>query len=218
MKNCLTLNSRLDKSGRECGGPVLPHSFFDRKTPEVARDLIGRELVRNYKGTLLRARIVETEAYLEKDDPAAHCAGGPTPRSKVMWDEPGTIYVYFIYGNYFMLNFVTEPKGTAGAVLIRAVEPVEGIEKMAFNRGVDAAKATRKRIVNLTNGPAKLVMALGVNGKLNGKLLGLPELAVCEGNPVRESQVITTTRIGISVATDLPLRFYERDNPFVSKK
>ncbi len=128
-----------------------------------------------------------------------------------MFGKAGVIYVYFIYGNYFMLNFVTEKTGSAGAVLIRAVEPLEGISVMERNRSLKAGKA-------LTNGPAKLVLALGIDGTLNGKPLGFPHLAVCEGKPVRRKDLVTTTRIGIKVAQDLPLRFYEKGNCYVSKQ
>lgn len=186
----------------------------------VARDLLGREIVRKAGKTLMRARIVETEAYLEKNDPAAHCSRGPTPRAKVMFGAPGVIYVYFIYGNYFMLNFVTETAGTAGAVLIRAVEPLEGVSMMACNRKIEREQLERmtpKQLRELTNGPAKLVLAMGINGSLNGRPLGLPELAVAEGRPVQDGAIVTTARVGISVAKELPLRFYERGNPFVSK-
>lgn len=188
---------------------LLPSSFFARQTALVARDLLGRDLVRFIGKRQLRVRIVETEAYLEKGDPAAHCSRGPTPRAKVMFGEPGTIYVYFIYGNYFMLNIVTEKPGCAGAVLIRAVEPVVGVEEMSRKRG-------GKKLHDLTNGPAKLVMAMGIDGSLNGKMLGLPHLAVAQGEPVAEKNIVTTTRIGINVAKDLPLRFYVKGNPFVS--
>jgi DNA-3-methyladenine glycosylase len=177
---------------------------------KVARDLLGRQIVRKVEGKWLRARIVETEAYLEHGDEAAHCSRGPTPRARVMFGEPGTIYVYFIYGNYHMLNFVTEKPGRAGAVLIRAVEPLEGLEVM---------RRKRKRVTphELTNGPAKLVLALGINDSLNGKPLGLPHLAVTEGKRVASRDVVTTTRIGINVAKELPLRFYEKGNAFVSR-
>src|SRR4051812_22749293 len=114
---------------------MLSSSFFSRDTITVAMDLLGRDIVREFRGISLRARIVETEAYLQEGDPAAHCSRGPTPRAKIMFQDPGVIYVYFIYGNYFMLNFVTEPPGKAGAVLIRAVEPLEGIKTMARLRG-----------------------------------------------------------------------------------
>lgn len=203
----------------------VPHSFFSRDTVSVARELLGYELVREIslprssKKALLRARIVETEAYLEQGDPAAHCHRGPTPRAKVMFGAPGTIYVYFIYGNYYMLNFVTEPLGVAGAVLIRAVEPLEGTEHMAKRRGISSDEIPQGRALwNLTNGPAKLVLAFGIDKRLNGTLQGLPELAVVKGEqPVSKSQIVETTRIGISVAKELPFRFYVKGSPFVSR-
>ena len=188
---------------------LLPSSFFNRQTAKVARDLLGRDLIRHVGKHRLKARIVETEAYLEKGDPAAHCSRGPTPRAKVMFGEPGTIYVYYIYGNYFMLNIVTEKPGVAGAVLIRAVEPVEGEKEMSRRR-------KGKKLRDLTNGPAKLVLAMGIDGSLNGKMLRLPHLAIANGEPVADKDVVTTTRIGINVAKDLPLRFYVKGNPFVS--
>lgn len=200
---------------KECGS-LLPHSFFERSTVDVAKELLGCEIVRIFNGSLLRARIVETEAYLEKCDPAAHCSRGPTPRAKVMFGEPGTIYVYFIYGNYFMLNFVTEKLGTPGAVLIRAVEPIVGFQTMRQLRG--QSNSSTKQLISLTNGPGKLARAFGIDKTLNGKKLKMPELAVFEGRKrVTSQNIVTTTRVGISVAKDLPLRFYERTNPFVSK-
>ncbi|MEW6057984.1 MAG: DNA-3-methyladenine glycosylase [Bdellovibrionota bacterium] len=201
----------------ERGRDLVSPSFFDRKTLKVARDLLGREIIRQVGPSWLRARIVETEAYLEKDDPAAHCSRGPTPRAKVMFGPPGVIYVYFIYGNYFMLNFVTEKEGKAGAVLIRAVEPVEGIETMVQLRGIRSEVLRGRSLLQLTNGPAKLVLALGIDGSLNGKPLALPHLAVARGKPVADKDVVVTTRIGINVAKELPYRFYEKGNPFVSK-
>jgi len=222
------------RSSIECGGSqgrpkpafdLLPHSFFSRDTVTVARELLGHELVREISAPrssekiFLRARIVETEAYLEQGDPAAHCSRGPTPRAKVMFGLPGTIYVYFIYGNYYMLNFVTEPMGKAGAVLIRAVEPLEGTDIMAKRRGISSKENLQGRSLwNLTNGPAKLVLAFGIDKRLNGTLLGLPKLAVVRGErSVSKSQAVATTRVGISVAKELPFRFYEKGSPFVSR-
>lgn len=198
-------------------GRVLPHSFFARGTVTVARELLGREIVRKVGATWLRARIVETEAYLDQGDPAAHCSRGPTPRAKVMFGKPGTIYVYFIYGNYFMLNFVTERPGKAGAVLIRGAEPLDGLPVMARLRGWGARDLDGKKRIPLTSGPAKLALALGIDGRLNGKPLALPGLAVAEGKPVEKSDIVTTARIGINVGKDLPLRYFEKGNPFVSK-
>lgn len=218
MKGCSKISSiKLIGDGSGFEQKLLPSSFFSRDTVKVARELLGCEIVRKVGRKWLRARIVETEAYLEKGDPAAHCAKGPTPRAKIMFEDPGIIYVYFIYGNYFMLNFVTEPHGTAGAALIRAVEPIDGIEFMAERRGARFDELKGKRLFNLTNGPAKLVLALGVDGSLNGKPLGLPHLAVVKGSPVAKDEIVATTRIGISVAQDLPLRFYVKGNPFVSR-
>ena len=192
------MESLSTSSSANVSSSELSRSFFARDTVRVARELLGCEIVREVGPKRLRARIVETEAYLGDGDAAAHCSRGPTPRAKVMFGPPGTIYVYFIYGNYFMVNFVTEKTGKAGAVLIRAVEPVEGIDRS-------------------TNGPAKLVMALGIDGSLNSKMLGLPHLAVFKGKKVRDRDVVRTTRIGISKAKELRLRFYEKGNPFVSK-
>jgi DNA-3-methyladenine glycosylase len=196
----------------------LSRDFFDRDTIAVARDLLGREIVRELKtrtGTkFLRARIVETEAYLQDGDPAAHCSRGPTPRARVMFQDPGLLYVYFIYGNYFMLNFVTEKPGKAGAVLIRAVEPLEGIETMEKLRFKGRSKKTIRR--ELTNGPAKLVMAMGINGSLNGRPVGFPHLAVAEGMKTKTDQVAVATRVGISAGKELPYRFYVKGNSFVS--
>ena len=191
---------------------LLPQKFFERATTTVARELIGKHLLRKVDGVWLRSRIVETEAYLGKGDPGSHSAKGPTPRSAVMFGPPGVIYVYFIYGNYFMLNFVTERDGKAGAVLIRAVEPLEGIEKMKQLRGKKHA------LRNLTSGPAKLAMALGITADLNKKELGSPHLAVEDAPSVSRNKIVKTTRIGITEGADLELRFYEKDNGFVSKR
>ncbi len=181
---------------------------------------MGREILRKLGRHWLRARIVETEAYLGAGDPASHSARGPTPRSSVMFGKPGVIYVYFIYGNYFLLNFVTEKPGKAGAVLIRAVEPIEGIPTMAKLRklGLTAPVLTDRQMLQLTSGPAKLTLAMGIDGSLNKKPLGLPHLAVLEGKPLARARIIEAGRIGISDGRDLKLRFYEKGNRFVSRK
>lgn len=198
----------------------LSGSFFDRPTLRVAKDLIGKVIVRTVdvhgKKIKLKARIVETEAYLGKDDPASHSSRGKTKRNEVMFREPGLIYVYFIYGNYEMLNFVTEKNGTAGAVLIRAIEPIEGEEvmkKFRFNMRSKIHKKALKK-TELTSGPAKLTMALNINRKLNGIKLGTKELVVFDAPKVKN--IVQTTRIGISQGSDLPFRFYEKNNPYVS--
>ncbi len=194
----------------------LSDSFFDRPTLKVAKDLIGKVIVRTVdvrgKKIKLKARIVETEAYLGKNDPASHSSRGKTKRNEVMFGKPGIIYVYFIYGNYEMLNFVTEKEGTAGAVLIRAIEPIEGEEFMKEFRTRVRKKAIKQ--TELTSGPAKLTMALNVDRKLNGLKIGTKELEVLDAPKVKG--IVQTTRIGISQGSDLPFRFYEKNNPFVS--
>lgn len=196
----------------------LSDSFFERPTLKVAKDLIGKVIVRTVdvrgKKIKLKARIVETEAYLGKNDPASHSSRGKTKRNEVMFGEPGLIYVYFIYGNYEMLNFVTEKNGIAGAVLIRAVEPIEGTEVMKQFRTKYRKKTLKE--TELTSGPAKLTMALNVDRKLNGIKLGSQELEVLDAPKVKG--IIQTTRIGISQGSDLPFRFYEKNNPYVSVK
>ncbi|MGE4232358.1 MAG: DNA-3-methyladenine glycosylase [Bacteriovoracia bacterium] len=190
----------------------MSHSFFSRPTLVVARELLGKELVRRVNGTLLRSTIIETEAYLEHGDPAAHCVKR-TPRSEVMFGPPGTIYVYFIYGNYFMLNFVTEPENTAGAVLIRATKPIEGIEKMKELRQKKKVIDAKTLENNLLDGPAKVALAYGIDKNLNGKYLettGLKldsGLGVSLGKKILDGDVIRTPRIGISKGQDLLYRF-----------
>jgi len=178
---------------------MLNEKFFERDTKKVAKELLGKVLVYgNCKG-----KIVETEAYYGTGDPGSHAFKGPTPRSKIMFGPPGYVYVYFTYGNHFMLNFITEENGKPGAVLIRAVEPLEGITAMKRRRKND----------NLTNGPGKLTQAFGIDKKLNGTIG-----KVYIENSDEKPKIITTTRIGIKAGSDLPYRFYIKDNKFISIK
>jgi DNA-3-methyladenine glycosylase len=179
----------------------LPPSFYQRSTDVVARELLGKLLVRQINGKLIKARIVETEAYFGQDDPASHACRGKTKRNAVMFGAPGCAYVYFNYGMHYLLNVVTEPEGKAGAVLIRAVEPVAGLPK----------------IVNLTNGPAKLTKALGIDLTFNGKALNSPTLGIIDGDDRQNYKIVASPRIGISQGQELFLRFYIAANPFVSK-
>ncbi|TFG06794.1 DNA-3-methyladenine glycosylase [Candidatus Thorarchaeota archaeon] len=177
-------------------------AFFARRTDIVARDLLGKILA---KGDL-RGKIVETEAYM--DEPGSHAhRGNKTPRNEVMFGPPGHIYVYFTYGMHHMLNFVCEEEGTPGAVLIRAVEPMEGMDKMAENRG---------RTENLTNGPARVTQAFGIDTRHNGQKLG-EEIRILDSGE-KPSNICTTTRIGLSEGWGLPLRYYIQGNEWVSKK
>jgi DNA-3-methyladenine glycosylase len=188
---------------------LLPASFFARDTVTVARDLLGKILVSRSGDTLTGGRIVETEAYLGPGDPGSHAFRGMTPRTRVMFGPPGRAYVYFTYGNHHMLNLITEEDGVAGGVLIRAVEPLFGVEEMERRRN-------GRPLPELTNGPGKVAAALGVDLSDYGSELGEGRLAVYDAAPPREP-VAVSGRVGLSAGWDAPLRFYLKGNPFVSK-
>jgi DNA-3-methyladenine glycosylase len=178
----------------------IEKSFFARDTETVAKDLLGCKIIRNG----MAGKIVETEAYLE-DDPASHAYPRKTERNRLMYETHGRVYVYLCYGIHHMLNFTAEKEGTGG-VLIRALEPLEGIGEMKKNRGVGKKE-------NLCNGPGKICEALKISKELNGTKAG-EEIELEEGsNPDFE----TSTRIGINKAQDRELRFYIPDNKFVSQ-
>jgi DNA-3-methyladenine glycosylase len=191
---------------------VLPPSFYDRHTVEVAKDLLGKILWVKDRSGISAGRIVETEAY-RSDDPASHSARGETPRAAIMFGEPGVAYVYFIYGNYEMLNFVTEPEGRAGAVLVRALEPVAGLEHMARRRNLELTERGR---LELARGPGKLCRALGVRMDHNGSRLRGPELFVTDDGFVPEG-ISVSPRVGIRLGTETLWRFFVTGSPFVSK-
>lgn len=197
----------------------FPSDFFLRPTVEVAQALLGALLVHDTPGGRLIGRIVETEAYLH-NDPACHgvreLPGGgvlhkKTPRNATMFGPAGHAYVYFTYGNHFMLNVVTQPEGVPEAVLIRALEPIEGIEIMMQLRGMGDPRM-------LTNGPGKLTKALAIDRAFDGHDVAHPPLRLLQGKPVPAERIVTTTRIGISRAVECPWRFYERENAWVSKR
>lgn len=192
----------------------LPRSFYDRDTLRVARDLLGCYLVREYEGTLLVARILETEAYVGPDDKASHAAVGRTSRNAVMFGPPGYAYVYVIYGMHHCLNVVTERPGYPAAVLIRAGEPVLGVEIMRARRG-------RRPDSELLNGPAKICQAMAIDLRLNGHdLCTGKELWLAPGNPVPDEEVVTGPRVGVRGdlrARTVPWRFAIRGHPGVSK-
>jgi DNA-3-methyladenine glycosylase len=194
------------------GGRILPEHFFARDTVEVAQDLLGQDLLRRTTRGELRARIVEVEAYLDEDDPASHAAAGKNSRARIFWGPPGRAYVFLIYGLHHCLNIVTRPKGQAGCVLIRAVEPLKGLDLMRQYRPNQINK-------NLTNGPAKLCQALNIDRAQNGMNVTLPqsELQVIMGL-VPNFKMEITPRIGIGKAKDKMLRFAISGNPYVSKK
>jgi len=186
----------------------LGRSFFSRYTPEVAQDLLGCLLVRRAGRRTLSGKIVEVEAYRGSDDPASHSYRGATKRSSIMFGEAGHVYVFFSYGFHWCLNFTTEKEGQPGAVLIRALEPVEGIEQMAKNRGVS-------EVGRLTNGPGKLTEAFAIDGSLNGEdVVKSTRLYLLSRE--RAVRVGTSARIGISKGRELPWRYFIEANPFVS--
>lgn len=192
-------------------GPHLPASFHDRPTELVARDLLGRIVVCDTAGGATTATIVETEAYTGPEDPACHAVAGITRRTEALFGPAGTSYVYFIYGMYWCFNVVTRERGHGSAVLIRAVRPIGGIEIMRRRR------PRARRDVDLTNGPGKLCLAMGIDGTMNGLSLRTGPINLRAGTPVEDASVIVTPRIGITHAADWPLRFFVKDDPFVSK-
>lgn len=196
------------RRGNASGRP-LKSGFFDRDPREVAPELIGCMLLSRVDGVEAGGVIVETEAYLGSDDPGSHAATrGITKRNAVMYDRPGTVYVYFTYGNHHMLNLVCCPEGTAGAVLIRALEPTVGFDVMIGRR-----EGRRER--DLANGPGKLAAALGVDLTDNGSRLVAGRLIVYDGSVPRD-EVETSGRIGLSAGHELHLRYYLRASAFVS--
>src|SRR4051794_22263121 len=187
-------------------GRILPRTFYKRSAVDVARELLGKVLTHGPAAGI----IVETEAYLGREDLAAHSARGITDRTRVIFGPPGHAYVYFIYGMYECLNLVCEPEGVPGCVLIRALEPVAGIDEMRVRR--PAARKPR----DLASGPGKLTLAMGITRALNGADVTRGELVVREPAERREIEVAVTPRIGITKCAELPLRFLIRGNEFVS--
>ena len=191
-------------------GSPLPARFYDRPTELVARELLGAVMQCTTAGVITTARIVETEAYLGPHDPACHAAAGLTPRTAQLFGPPGMAYVYFIYGMYWCFNAVTRERGHGAAVLIRAVHPIAGIDVMRRRR----ARVSRDR--DLTNGPGKLCLAMGITGVMSGTSLRRGPVIIRKGTTVPDDAVVVTPRIGISRAAEWPMRFLVRDDPWVS--
>jgi DNA-3-methyladenine glycosylase len=189
----------------------LPQAFYARDTERVARELLGCVLECHGPEGVASGRIVETEAYLGEHDAACHAAVGRTARTEPLYGAPGTAYVYFIYGMYWCFNAVTRETGHPAAVLVRALEPLEGIDLMR------ARRPRARRDVDLTNGPGKLCGALGIDGRHNGVPLYHVPLLVRPRAPVPDRDVIVTPRIGITRAADWPLRWLVADSPYVSR-
>jgi DNA-3-methyladenine glycosylase len=198
-------------------GQPLPREFYARDPRDVSRDLLGKVLLRRDDSGLRVGRIVELEAYLGEGDPAAHAAAGKTLRNAVLFGPPGHSYVYFIYGNHYCFNVSCLPDGIAGGVLFRSLEPLFGTKVMAQSRGVPVYALSDLPL--LTSGPGRLAEAFGITRERdNGKDVTSTksDLWIADDS-YRPAQIVTTTRIGITKAAKLPLRFLIAGNPFVSR-
>ena len=196
----------------------IPIKYFQRSALEVAPFLLGKLLVRKLNNKFLVTRIVEVEAYLN-GDPASHSFGRITERNKAMYDAGGHFYVYFIYGNYFCVNVVTNVKGHGEGVLIRAVEPIEGMKEMQKNRNKNRNK-NKKNITNehdVTNGPGKLCMALKINKDFYGMPVNGKDLFIAYDNTSDKFETSVSKRIGLSVSEEIEHRFFIKGNKFVTK-
>jgi len=190
----------------------IARGFYARPAEIVARDLLGHTLVRVLEnGAVLAGRIVETEAYLGEDDPACHSARGKTDATSLFWGPPGFAYIYLCMGIYCCLNVVVEPEGQAGCVLLRALEPIAGVKQMRLQR----SRATTDR--DLCSGPGRLCQAFDIDTRLNGADLTAGSLFIAETRDDSPVVVGVSPRIGISKATDWPLRFFVVGNPHVSR-
>lgn len=196
----------------------LPRSFYTRSTLRVAKDLLGKIIVRKFGRQYLAGTIVETEAYLF-NDPACHAYRNKTNRNKVMFEKGGFLYVYFTYGMHYCVNVVTYKAGIGEAVLIRAVEPIKGIKVIAQNRKSKINVVGKsKQCINLTNGPAKFAEAFAISKKESGIDLTKKTIFICNGISIPSSKRVSTVRIGITVAKEKKWRYYIKGNDWVSKK
>lgn len=195
----------------------LDKNFYTRDPLTVARELLGKIFVRRENGITLLGKIVETEAYDGATDKSAHSYNGKTKRNAVMFEEGGVLYVYFTYGVHFCANVVTGQKDEGTAVLLRAFEPLNNFDLLAERR-FNKSDITEKEKLNLTNGPGKICQAFNIKRSENGISLLGNQIYILNSEPVSDGMTVQTTRIGIKKSTELPWRFYIRNNPFVSKK
>jgi DNA-3-methyladenine glycosylase len=195
----------------------LPKEFYYQDPVELAPKLLGKIIVRKLGSKYLTGKIVEVEAYRGRDDRAAHTYNGKTKRNEVMFREGGYLYVYFTYGMHFCSNIVCGKKDEGAAVLIRAIEPIDEVETMAYYR-YGKKIISEKEKINLTNGPAKLCEALNIKREENGLDLTKEPIFLIEGENIPKKEIIAAKRIGIKKSVDLPWRFYIKDNPYVSQK
>ena len=205
-----TVDTELNMVPRDEIVKILQKPFFSRDALVVAKELLGKLLVRRDEQGELIGKIVEVEAYKGKGDQASHAYKGETQRNKVLFEGPGLAYVYFVYGNYFCLNVTTNERGV---VLIRALEPIKGTRIMQKRRGV-------RRHGNLTNGPGKLTQAMNITKDQYGiDLTKGSELFICDPQKKKKRlKIVSSKRIGIRVAVEKPWRFYIEGNKFISRK
>ncbi|MBU3144379.1 DNA-3-methyladenine glycosylase [Clostridium sp. CF012] len=201
----------------------LTREFYAKETLQVARALLGKVLVHEVNGVKLSGKIVETEAYIGSIDKASHAYGGKkTPRLEALYGKPGIAYVYFIYGMYHCFNVITKEEGSPEGVLIRAIEPIEGLEEMSksrFNKSYD--ELTKAQFKNLTSGPSKLCIAMNINIENNKQDLCENNLYIEESIYKEKFEIIEAKRIGIDYAEeakDFKWRFYIKSNVWVSVK
>ena len=191
---------------------MLEKKFFKRDSEDVAKELLGKSLVHEAGDVKVSGKIVEVEAYYgDGKDPASHAFKGKTKRNKVMFDTYGCAYVYLCYGMHELFNITTNPIDSPGAVLIRALEPLEGIELMKKRRNIDNLR-------ELTSGPGKVTQALNITRDYNGLDLSKGNLYVEKPEENQSFEIETSRRIGIPEDVDMGLRFYIKDNKFISKK
>ena len=195
----------------------LPLEFYTRDVHKVAKDLLGKIFVKKDGKKILAGRIVEVEAYDGKIDEASHSFIGRTKRNEVMFNGGGNLYVYFTYGMYYCANVVTGKLNDRTAVLLRAIEPIEGIEFMSVNR-FNKKEISEKQKINLTNGPGKICIAYNIDRKLNGTPLTGNNIFLLNAPKIASKMILVSTRIGIKKSVDLPWRYSIKNNPFVSVK
>jgi len=195
---------------------LLPRSFYLQPTLQIAKDILGKYILRYTGNKLLIGRIVEVEAY-RQNDPASHSFHGKTNRNGIMFGEGGHLYVYFTYGMHFCANIVTRENGVGEAVLIRAIEPLAGIEIMLKNRFSNLKSPEHRAIINLTNGPAKFCQAFGIERGNNGADLLESEIRISAGSYIPSKLIKRSARIGINIGLEKNWRFFIDGNPWVSR-
>lgn len=195
----------------------LKREFYTRNLLSVSKDLLGKVIVFNSGNKVMSGKIVEVEAYHGDYDQASHAFNGKTKRNEVMFEEGGHLYVYFTYGAHFCANVVVGKKGKGIAILIRAVEPIDGIDMMIKNR-FEQKIISSTQMFNLTNGPGKFCKAFGINKKQNGIDLTGDKIYILDQPKLQRNKIVTSKRIGITRSVDLEWRFFIKDNLYVSRR